>query len=107
VAEGVTIITDDTSRYFVETALGEPRTLLADTLAKARKKPKVEGVLDLRVLTDGTRTIELRHVQKLAHSDGMLVAWLPKERILFTTDFDAAETIEQLGLKVERHVQVH
>jgi hypothetical protein len=107
VAEGVTIITDDTSRYFVETALGEPRTLLADTLAKARKKPKVEGVLDVRVLTDGTRTIELRHVQKLAHSDGMLVAWLPKERILFTTDFDAAETIEQLGLKVERHVQVH
>jgi glyoxylase-like metal-dependent hydrolase (beta-lactamase superfamily II) len=107
VAEGVTIITDDTSRYFIERALSEPRTLLADALAKARKQPRVDGVLDSRVLTDGTRTIELHHVQKLAHSDGMLVAWLPKERILFTTDFDPAGTIEQLGLKVERHVQVH
>lgn len=107
VAEGVTIITDDTGRYFIEQALGQPRTLLADTLAKAKRKPKVEGVLDSRVLTDGTRTIELHHVQKLAHSDGMLVAWLPNERILFTTDLSAAETIERLGLKVERHVQVH
>ena len=107
VAEGVTIITDDTSRFFIESALGEPRTLLADTLAKARRKPRVEGVLDSRVLTDGTRTIELHHVPKLAHSDGMLIAWLPRERILFTTDFNAAETIDQLGLKVERHVQVH
>jgi glyoxylase-like metal-dependent hydrolase (beta-lactamase superfamily II) len=107
VAEGVTILTDDTSRYFVESALGEPRTLLADTLAKSRKKPKVEGVLDARVLTDGKRTIELHHVQKLAHSDGMLIAWLPAERILFTTDVDAADVITQLGLKVERHVQVH
>lgn len=107
VAEGVTVITDDTSRYFLEQALGSPRTLLADTLARTKKDPKVEGVLDTRELTDGVRTIELHHVPMLPHSDGMLLVWLPKERILFTADFDAAATIARLGLKVERHVQVH
>ena len=43
VAEGITILTDDNSKYFVEQALASPRTLLGDTLAQSRKKPKVEG----------------------------------------------------------------
>ena len=68
---------------------GAPRTLVGDMLAKANKKPKVEGVGDKRVLKDETRTIELHHIQNLEHSDGMLVAFLPKEKILFTADFNS------------------
>ena len=121
VAEGATILTDDTSRYFLEQALGSPRTLVGDTLARARRKPKVEGVLDRRDLKDATRTLQLYHVEKLAHSDGMLIAYLPAERILFTADFDLPAagqpggpsaatllaTLERLGLQAERHVTVH
>jgi glyoxylase-like metal-dependent hydrolase (beta-lactamase superfamily II) len=121
VAEGVTILTDDSNKYFLEQALGSPRTLVGDVLAKARKKPKVEGVVEKMVLRDETHAIELHHVKDLEHSDGMLVAYLPKERILFSADFNVpapgqpvspsiatlVANIERLQLDVDRHVLVH
>ena len=120
-AEGSVVLTDDNSRYFVEQALRSPRTLVGDVLARSRRKPTVEGVVEKMILTDDTRTIELHHVQKLEHSDAMLVAYLPKEKILFTADFNPpgpgqpvdpaiatlVQNIERLGLAFERHVMVH
>jgi glyoxylase-like metal-dependent hydrolase (beta-lactamase superfamily II) len=120
-ADGITILTDDNNKYFLEQALGSPRTLVGDTLAKSRKKPKVEGVVEKMVLGDLTRSIELYHVEKLEHSDGMLIAYLPKEKILFTADFNVpaagqpvspsiatlVENIERLQLDFDRHVLVH
>ena len=87
-AEGITIVTHDNNQDFLEKLLGGPRTLVGDALAKANRKPKVEGAGDRKVLKGGTRTIELHHVKDLAHSDGMLIAFLPKEKILFTGDFN-------------------
>lgn len=121
VAEGITILTDDNNKYFLEQALGSPRTLVGDVLAKSRKKPKVEGVIEKIVLRDDTRTLELHHIEKLEHSDGMVVAFLPKERILFTADFNVprpgqpvspsiatlVQNIERLQLDFDRHVMVH
>lgn len=87
VAEGVTIITQEHNRKYLEAALGAPRTLLDDTLAKSGKKPKIETVAEKRVLKDSTRTVEFYHLTNLTHSDGMLIAFLPKEKILFQADF--------------------
>ena len=120
-AEGITILTDDNCKYFVEAALSSPRTLVGDALAKSHKSPKVEGVIDKMVLGDSTRTIELHHIKNLEHSDAMLVAYLPKEKILFTADFNVpgpgqavspsiatlVENIERLQLDFDRHVMVH
>lgn len=120
-AEGATIIADDTSRYFLEQALTTPRTLAGDVLARSKRKPKVEGVLEALTLRDETRAVELHHVQKLEHSDGMLIAYLPKEKILFTADFSVpatgqpagpsivtlAQNVERLGLEFDRHIAVH
>ncbi len=120
-AEGVIILTDDNNKYFLEQALSTPRTLVGDALAKSRKKPKVEGVVEKMVLQDETRTIELHHIDKLDHSDGMLVAYLPKEKVLFTADFNVpgpgqavspsiatlVQNIERLQLDFDRHVLVH
>jgi len=104
-AEGITILTDDPNRYFLEQALSSPRTLVGDALAKSRRRPKVESVVDTLVLKDSTRSIELRHLVKFEHSDGMLVAYLPKEKILFTADVDAAApSLRALALDVERHI---
>jgi glyoxylase-like metal-dependent hydrolase (beta-lactamase superfamily II) len=121
VAEGITILTDDNNKYFLEQALGSPRTLVGDGLAKAHRKPKVEGVVEKMVLRDETRVIELHHIEKLEHSDGMIVAYLPKERILFTADFNVprpgqpvspsiatlVQNLERLQLDFDRHVMVH
>ena len=120
-AEGITILTDDNNKYFLQQALSSPRTLVGDTLAKSGKKPKVEGVIETMVIKDETRTLELHHIADLEHSDGMLVAYLPKERILFTADFNVpapgqpvspsiatlVENIERLQLDFDTHVLVH
>jgi hypothetical protein len=82
--EGITVITDDNNKFFVEAAFSEPRTLLDDGLARKKKTPKVEGVIDDFVLKDATRELRLHHVDDLEHSEGMLIAYLPAERILFT-----------------------
>ena len=120
-ADGAIVLTDDNSKYFVEQSLLSPRTLVGDTLAKSKKKPKVEGVVEKMVLQDETRTIELHHVAGLEHSDAMLMAYLPKEKILFTADFNPpapgqpvspsiatlVQNIERLQLDFDRHVMVH
>jgi glyoxylase-like metal-dependent hydrolase (beta-lactamase superfamily II) len=120
-ADGAIVLTDDNSKYFVEQALLSPRTLVGDTLARSKKKPKVEGVIEKLVLQDETRTVELHHVAGLEHSDAMLMAYLPKEKILFTADFNPpaegqpvspsivtlVENIDRLQLDFDRHVTVH
>jgi hypothetical protein len=72
-------------------------------------------------LKDETRTLQLFHVEKLEHSDAMLIVYLPKEKILFTADFNVpapgqavspsiatlVENIERLKLDFDRHVMVH
>jgi glyoxylase-like metal-dependent hydrolase (beta-lactamase superfamily II) len=120
-AEGITIITHENNKSFLEKALGGPRTLVGDALAKSKRKPRVDAAGDRRVLRDETRTIELHHIKNLEHSDGMLVGFLPKERILFTGDFNVpgqgqavspsiatlVQNVERLKLDFERHVLVH
>ena len=118
-AEGITVLCDDNTKYFIEAAFGTPRTLVGDAFAKSKKKPKVEGVVEKMVLDDATQRLELHHVDGLDHSDSMLIAYLPKSRILFTADFRPAteqldpslvtlrENLDRLHLDVDRVVMVH
>ena len=87
VAEGATIVTQQNNVAFLEKALNTPRTLLTDTLARNPKKAKVEAVGEKKVYSDGTRTIELYHVSPVPHSNGLIIAYIPKEKILFQGDF--------------------
>jgi glyoxylase-like metal-dependent hydrolase (beta-lactamase superfamily II) len=121
VAEGVTILVDDNAKFFTDASLGTPRTLVGDALAKSKKQPKVEGVIEQLELKDETRSLMLYHVDKLEHSDSMLIAYLPKEKILFTADFNQPApgqpvspsiatlmaNLDRLALDFERHVTVH
>src|SRR5215471_21533828 len=120
-AEGITILEDDNSKFFMEASLGSPRTLVADVMAKSKKKPKVESVIDQMELKDETRSMMLYHVDKLEHSDSMLIAYLPKEKILFSADFNAPPAgqpvspsiatlmanLDRLAIDFDRHVTVH
>jgi len=121
VAEGVTLLVDDNMKFFAEASLGTPRTLVGDVMAKSKKKPKVESVFEMMELKDETRSMMLYHVAKLAHSDSMLIAYLPKEKILFSADFGAPQpgqpvspsiatlmtNLDQYAIDFERHVTVH
>src|SRR5437868_6530536 len=87
VAEGATIITQKNNEEFLEKALNTPRTLLNDTLAKNPKKAKIEAVSEKKVYSDGTRIVEFYHVSPVPHSNGLLIAYIPKEKVLFQGDF--------------------
>ena len=55
---------------------------------KANREPEIEGVGDRRVLKGASHMIELHHVRDLQHTDGMLIAYLPNEKVLFSADFN-------------------
>jgi glyoxylase-like metal-dependent hydrolase (beta-lactamase superfamily II) len=85
-AKGATILTQEANVEFLKTVLSRPKTIRPDSLAKASNiTPNVEAIKDMKSLTDGERTIELREVTN-PHSEGMLVAYLPKEKVLFVSD---------------------
>lgn len=96
VAEGITIVTHETNRAFFMNALSAPRTLAPDSMSKSGKKPKIEGIVgDKRVFQDATRTVEIHLIKGLPHADGLLVAYLPKEKILAYADMFNLPTTAQ------------
>jgi glyoxylase-like metal-dependent hydrolase (beta-lactamase superfamily II) len=121
VAEGATIITQKNNEEFFEKALNTPRTLLNDTLATNPKKARVEAVSEKKVYSDGTRTVEMYHVAPVPHSNGLMVAYIPKEKILFQGDFSLpapgqpgndhvkalVPILEKLNLDFDRYINVH
>jgi glyoxylase-like metal-dependent hydrolase (beta-lactamase superfamily II) len=121
VAEGATIVTQKNNQEFFERALNTPRTLLTDTLAKNPKKAKVEAVSEKKVYSDGTRTVELYHVSPVPHSNGLMIAYIPKEKVLFQGDFSLPAAgqpandhvkalvpiLEKLKLDFDRYINVH
>jgi glyoxylase-like metal-dependent hydrolase (beta-lactamase superfamily II) len=86
VAEGATILTHQANKGYLEKTLALPHTLNPDKAQQNGKKPVVEGVGDKRVLTDGTHTVELYRLQNFGHHDGMLIAYLPKEKVVIEAD---------------------
>ncbi len=121
VAEGATIITQKNNEEFLDKALNTPRTLLDDTLAKNPKKAKIEAVAEKKVYSDGTRTVEMYHVAPVPHSNGLMIAYIPKEKILFQGDFSLPNPgepandhikalvpiLEKLNLDFDRYINVH
>jgi len=84
-AEGYTIVTQASNKLYYEKIAAMPHTIAPDRLSKAAKKPVVEGVLDKRVFTDDTQTLELYRLST-DHCDTMLVAYLPKAKLLVEAD---------------------
>ena len=86
VAEGATVLTQALNKPYYEKVWTSSHTSSPDRLAKAPRRPVVEAVTDKRVLSDGTRSLELYRLQGSNHADTMLLAYLPKERVLIEAD---------------------
>jgi glyoxylase-like metal-dependent hydrolase (beta-lactamase superfamily II) len=121
VAEGATIIAHENSREFFERALNTPRTLLDDTLSRNPKRARVDAIGDKKVYSDRTRTVEIYHIYPAPHSNGLIVAYIPKEKVLYQGDFSLpgpgqeandhvkalAPALEKLNLDFERYINTH
>jgi glyoxylase-like metal-dependent hydrolase (beta-lactamase superfamily II) len=84
-AEGATILTYVMNKPYYEKTFAMPRTLEPDKLLQSKKRAVIEAVAEKRVITDGTHTLELYHVPN-NHNEGMLIAYLPKEKIVIEAD---------------------
>jgi glyoxylase-like metal-dependent hydrolase (beta-lactamase superfamily II) len=110
-AEGAIIITFRENEQVVRNAVGD-------------REAKLEFVEDHMSLSDGNRTVELYDVGPTPHAEHLLVAYLPKEKILFEADhfpqprtgplppavpatMAFAEALAELDLDLERIVGAH
>lgn len=120
VADGATIITQKNNEEFFKKSLNAPRTLLTDVLAKSPKPAKVETVAEKKVYSDGNRVVEMYHVPGAPHSNGLIFAYMPKEKILFQGDFSVnpgepandhvkalVPVLDKLNLDFGRYINVH
>lgn len=123
VAEGTTVVTTPGNKSFLEHVAKVESSLLP----KAKKKqPMVIETVEnkKRVFEDDKHRVELYDIGPNPHANEILVAYLPKEKILFQADlFNSAangsipiaqdvtlkfsDQLEKLGLQIEKIYGVH
>jgi glyoxylase-like metal-dependent hydrolase (beta-lactamase superfamily II) len=87
VAEGATMVTTRGNRAHFEQLMKSRFTIQPDTLSRNPQPLKMEFIEDgKRVISDGVTTVELYEIGPSPHAEEMLVAYLPKERIVFQAD---------------------
>ncbi len=125
IAEGATLIAAPGEKTFFEKVAKSRFTIDPDALTLNPQPLKME-LLDggKRVLTDGTTTVEIHDIGSGPHTEEMLVAYLPNEKIVFQGDLlnrpanadypiandtsvHFAKWLESKKLAVERIIPVH
>jgi glyoxylase-like metal-dependent hydrolase (beta-lactamase superfamily II) len=85
-AEGATIITHHANIPYFQALWANPRTISPDRLSRSERTATFEGVVGNRMLSDGSRRLVIHHYPGNMHNPGMLMAYLPKEKILIEAD---------------------
>jgi glyoxylase-like metal-dependent hydrolase (beta-lactamase superfamily II) len=125
-AEGATIITHHANIPYYQSLWANRRTIAPDRLSRSGRAATFEGVVGNRMLTDGTRRLVVYHYPGNMHNPGMLMVYLPKEKILIEADSFSPpaaplttpphalanlqhfyDSVQRLGLDVEQVVPVH
>jgi glyoxylase-like metal-dependent hydrolase (beta-lactamase superfamily II) len=86
VPEGATIITNAMNKPYYEKIFNAPHTLAPDRLSQNPKKATYLTVKDKYVLADGGREIDIYHIENDNHNEGMLMVYVPKEKVLVEAD---------------------
>ena len=126
VAEGIPIITHEShKKYYEEQIFKNPHSLNPDRLARMPRAPMLEFVKDKRVITDGNQTLEIYLMKDQPHSEGLLMVYLAKPKLLIQSDAyiprpgapplatpspyttNLVDNISRLKLDVAQVVQVH
>ena len=95
-------------------------------LAASRRPAPIETINQKYVVSDGVRVMEIYPIQGLGHAQNMVIAYLPKDKILVNADLYSppppgapamsnpdprmitlAQNIERLGLEIDTHVPIH
>ncbi len=126
VADGATIVTQAANVPYFERVFAQPNSLRPDRLAQSGKRANLRPVLDVLVMSDASRSIELHRIAGGIHSDSFLMVYLPKEKLLIQADaftpgppnsppppapnpnhLNLIDNIERLKLTVDRILPLH
>ncbi len=121
VAEGLTVITHEVHRPYFEDVVARPHTVMQDHLARNPQPLQIETVTGdgPYEMTEGDRTLVIHRLKEDLHAEGMLIAYLPRERILIEADAftpgaaespfatNLLEQVRALGLRVNRIAPLH
>jgi glyoxylase-like metal-dependent hydrolase (beta-lactamase superfamily II) len=126
VAQGIPIITHESHKqYYEEQILRNVHTINPDLLQRSPRKPILETMADKRVISDGTMTLEIYLMKGQPHSEGMLMVYVPKEKLLIQADafvprpgapplpapspitINFVDNVNRLGLDVQRVAHIH
>jgi glyoxylase-like metal-dependent hydrolase (beta-lactamase superfamily II) len=119
ISEGLTVITHQANVAYLQEAATRQHTIAQDALAKNPKPATVLGVDGEMEIKDGTMTVQLFHIAGNPHGDAMLMAYLPRERILIEVDAfspgsavqpyaaNLVENITRRKLKVDKILPLH
>lgn len=122
VSEGATIVTTSATKSFLQQALKAQSSLLPRLPAQKLTIETIEN--KKRVFQDDKHVVEIYDIGPNPHATEILVAYFPKEKILFQADLlnpapngtipiaqdttvSFAERLKQLGLQVEKIYGVH
>jgi glyoxylase-like metal-dependent hydrolase (beta-lactamase superfamily II) len=127
VAEGATIVTQQVNKPYLEKILAAPRNYNAALNAKNKGalKVSVDPVAEKKVMTGGGHTLELYHLRGNMHNAGIIIAYLPKQKMLIQADMwgppppnqgnppvstytqNFLENMDRLQLQVDRVIPIH
>jgi glyoxylase-like metal-dependent hydrolase (beta-lactamase superfamily II) len=87
VAAGATLVTSNVAKPFFEKAFANPNRIAPDRLAGTPKAAvKIVGVKGRTRLADPVRPIEIYEIEGSQHARGLLMVYLPKEKLLIQAD---------------------
>jgi glyoxylase-like metal-dependent hydrolase (beta-lactamase superfamily II) len=127
VANGATIVTHaENAPFFQKLYAGAQWKLKPDAMAKTGKKASFKPVKTKTVMSDGSRTLEVHPIEGNLHNSGLIMVWMPKERLLIEGDaytplaagaaapatpnpvnVNLMDNIERLKLDVDRILPIH
>jgi hypothetical protein len=119
VSEGLTVITHKANAAFFQDAAARAHTIVPDALSKNPKPIKVTPVDEELVLKDAAMTVNLYHIAGNPHADTLLMAYLPRERLLVEVDAyspgaavqpyvaNLRENISKRNLRVDKVLPLH
>ncbi len=85
-ADGATIVTQAGNIPYYQQVWSNPRTIAPDRLARSGRAPAFEGLIGSRTFRDDVREMVVYHYAGNMHNAGMLMVFLPKERMLIEAD---------------------
>jgi glyoxylase-like metal-dependent hydrolase (beta-lactamase superfamily II) len=85
-SEGIVIAAATPAADYLRKVYGNPHTVAPDRLARANRGATFLALTEGMVFADATRTVEIFEQKGNQHVDGMILVYLPREKILIEAD---------------------